>query len=540
MKIRRKWILLCLVFFALLISTETIYAQKQNAGSVVDDALDFFEQVETSSQIPRTYTEKVFSSRDIQRGRQRSTGSALNSSSVILDALELKDMDIVDVLKLISKKSGLNIVAGKNVRGKVTIYLKNVNVKEALEIILESNDLAYVDEGSIIKVLTDQEFQQIYGYKFGQKTETKLIHLEYVRADEMLPVLTQMKSQSGQIASDPKSNTIIITDRLEKILLMEEVIERADVALVTQVFSLHYAKADEVAGKIKSLLTKNVGKIEFDERSNKIFITETKENIEEILKMCKAFDEKHPEVLIEAKILQINLSDRYKMGIDWQAIVSDYHNLDLGSSFDILSSDDKSGKLSIGTIASDDYHVLIEALETVGKTNILSNPRVAVINNEEAKILVGSSEPYVTSETTTTASGPTTTSETVNFIEVGVKLYVTPTIHGDGYITMKIKPEVSSRTGYIDTSTNNQIPIIETSEAETTVMAKDGVTIVIGGLIKEEEIHTVNKVPLLGDIPFLGSIFRNEDKEARKTEIVIFLTPRIITGDSLSEDVLGN
>ena len=178
-------------------------------------------------------------------------------------------------------------------------------------------------------------------------------------------------------------------------------------------------------------------------------------------------------------------------------------------------------------------------MDTVGKTNILSNPRITVINNEEAKILVGSSEPYVTSETTTTASGPTTTAESVNFIEVGVKLFVTPTIHGDGYVTMKIKPEVSSRTGSITTSTNNEIPVVETSEAETTVMVKDGVTIVIGGLIKEQDIRTVKKVPLLGDLPFLGFAFRNENKSIEKTEIVIFLTPRIISGDIQSQETIS-
>ena len=539
MNIKRKFILCCLIIFVLLIGATISYAQKDSSSSAVADALDFFEQVQAEEQMPRTYSGKVFSARNIGEINQGFGSSASAPKGIVLDALELKDMDIVDVLKLISKKSGLNIVAGKNVRGKVTIYLKNVDVRDALQIILESNDLAYVEDGGSIKVLTAQDFQQMYGYKFGQKTETKLIQLEYAKAEDILPVLGQMKSQSGLATADSKSNTLIITDRPEKILLMEEVIRRADIPLTTKVFSLRYAKADEVSSKIQNLLTKNVGKIEFDDRSNKIFVTETKEKINEILKMIEAFDEKHPEVLIEAKILQITLSDQYKMGIDWQAIVSNFHSLQLASDFDVLSSTDKSGKLSIGTIASDDYEVLIEALETVGKTNILSNPRIAVINNEEAKILVGSSEPYVTSETTTTASGPTTTAESVNFIEVGVKLFVTPTIHGDGYITMKIKPEVSSLTGYVTTSTNNKIPKIETSEAETTVTAKDGVTIIIGGLIKEQDIRTVKKVPFLGDIPFLGSIFRNEDKNVTKTEIVIFLTPRIITGDLLSgEDIL--
>ena len=172
-----------------------------------------------------------------------------------------------------------------------------------------------------------------------------------------------------------------------------------------------------------------------------------------------------------------------------------------------------------------------DALETVGETNILSAPRIMVVNNKEAKILVGSTEPYVTTTTTTPSAGPTTTAESVNFIDVGVKLYVTPTIHEDDFITMKIKPEVSSVTSNLTTSNNNTIPIVETSEAETTVNVKDGVTVIIGGLIKEETINTTKQIPFLGKIPVLGMIFRSTNNSTSKTEIVIFLTPRIVTGD---------
>jgi len=100
----------------------------------------------------------------------------IEKNSMVIDVLELKDMDIGDVLKLISKKSGLNIISGKNVVGKVTIYLKNVDVRDALRIILESNDLAYVEEGGIIKVIPGQEFEGIYGFKFGQDLKTRLFN----------------------------------------------------------------------------------------------------------------------------------------------------------------------------------------------------------------------------------------------------------------------------------------------------------------------------------------------------------------------------
>jgi type II secretory pathway component GspD/PulD (secretin) len=149
----------------------------------------------------------------------------------------------------------------------------------------------------------------------------------------------------------------------------------------------------------------------------------------------------------------------------------------------------------------------------------------------EARILVGSSKPYVTTTTTAPSSGPVTVSEEVKFIDVGVKLVVTPVIHKDGYITMKIRPEVSSAATSLKTGQNNLIPIVDTSEVETTVRVKDGVTIMIGGLIKEEKSRGDFKVPVLGDIPLVGSAFKSQSRGKEQSEIVIFLTPRIISGD---------
>lgn len=451
------------------------------------------------------------------------------AKKIIIDTLELKDMDIADVLKLISQKSGLNIAAGKNVQAKVTIYLKDVDVWDALRIILETNDLAYEQEGNIIKVITARDYELLFGNRFGDKSQVKIVPLQYAAAGDLVLLLSQMKSSIGKVMADEKSNTMVLIDTLSKISDMQSLIKEVDIPVVTKVFNLSYAKAEEMEKKITDIMTKNVGKVRVDKRSNKVYVTDTPAKIQEVATIISAFDERHREVLIEAKIVKVILSDQFKMGVDWAALVQKYHNLDLRGSFSVLAAADKRGKLSIGT--TDDYSVVIEALNKIGTTNTLSSPRITTINNEEAKILVGSTEPYVTTTTTTPASGPTTTAESVSFIDVGVKLFVTPTINEESYITMKIKPEVSSVTDYLPTSQNNKIPIVETSNAETTVMVKDGVTIVIGGLIKDELIETVNKVPLLGDIPLLGFVFRNKDKLMKKTELVVFLTPHIITGD---------
>jgi type II secretory pathway component GspD/PulD (secretin) len=449
----------------------------------------------------------------------------------VLDVLDLKEMDIMDVLKLISQKSGLNIVAGQNVKGRVTIFLNDIEVLDALKIIAEAYGWAFATEGDIIKVMTAKEHETKYGHKFGQETQTRIKRLLFTKASDLVSILNQIKSESGKVISDEKTGTLILRDEPHKLDEMEAIIKQIDVSIETEIYEVNYAKAEEISKKIAEVLTPTVGSMKFDARSNKIIVSDTYQTIEKVSRIIEAFDQKDKEVLIEAKIIQIALNEEHKMGVDWEAIVSDFHSLDLTGDFDVLTTSDKRGTLSIGTISNDEYTALIEALDTVGSTDILSSPRITTVNNQEAKILVGSTEPYVTTTTTTPSAGPTTTAESVNFIEVGVKLYVTPTIHNDGFITMKIKPEVSSVVSTITTSNNNTIPVVETSEAETTVIIKDGVAIVIGGLIKEEKIKSTKKVPVLGSIPLIGIAFRNESDLVRKTEIVIFLTPKIITGD---------
>jgi len=448
-----------------------------------------------------------------------------------IDLLDLKDMDIADVLKLISEKSRVNIIAGQGVIGKVSIYLRNVKLKEALKIILDSNNLAYSVQDGIVRVMPAPEFEQRFGYKFGGDIQTKVLRLQYASIPDMAELLKQIKSPYGKIISDTKSSTLVLMDAPTNLDLMEKLLKDIDVPVETAVYELSYSKAEDIATKVGETLTQNVGKIKFDKRSNTIVVTDTPNTITEIERVVRSFDVKEKQVLIEAKIMQVILNDQNKYGVNWEAVIANYHGLNFTSAFDILNSADKRGQVSIGTVDNDNYTAMVQALETAGKTNILSNPSITAINNQEAKILVGSTQPYVTTTTTTPSSGPTTVSETVNFIDVGVKLYVTPTIHKDDFITMKIRPEVSSVTSNLKTGNNNTIPVVETSQAETTVSVKHGVTIVIGGLIKEEKLSTINRVPILGSLPLLGFIFRNKDTSVRKTEIVIFLTPKIISGD---------
>lgn len=447
--------------------------------------------------------------------------------------LDIKGMDLVDALKMLAARSGVNIVVGKNVSGKVTMFLKDVDIWSAFEIILAANDLAFEKKDGIVYVMTQKDYESMYGQRQREKRAVEIARLEYARAQDLSRALTQMKSGIGKVIVDENSNSLVISDTPEKIAQMREFIENADIPIQTRVFTLNYAQAEKLSPKIQEALTKGVGTLQIDERTNKIAVTDYAQKLDEISGIIRAFDEKTAQVLIDAQIIEIKPSDKFEMGIDWDFWIEKYFKMSAALPIS------HSGRLLLGTAdttptGKGQYKAVIDLLRTVGETRILSSPRIMALNNQEAKILVGSKEAYITSTTSQSGTGSTVVSQNVNFVDVGIKLYVTPTINTGGFVTMKIRPEISSSvlTNITSVGQVTQVPIVSTSETETTVMVKDGVTIIIGGLKKDEKTKTESRMPILGDIPFLGRAFTRTSDEVKKTELVILLTPRIVSGES--------
>jgi type II secretory pathway component GspD/PulD (secretin) len=450
-------------------------------------------------------------------------------------SLDIKGMDIIDVLKILAMRGNLNIVAGKNVRGKVTVFLKDVEVKEALEIILLANGLAYEKKGDIINVMTERDYELLYGEKSSDKRAVKVIRLNYAKAREVGKSLSQIKTKIGKVIVDEDSNTVVLIDVPQSIEEMCQIVKSMDLPTQTKTFVLSYAQAKDLEEKIKESLSKNVGELKIDERMNKIVVTDLPEKIEYISRIISDFDERDKVVLIEAQIIQITLNEDIGYGINWNNVFA---------GIDTIAQSDLSINLS-GVTAPTTFtytrahgetepgdRVILRLLEQLGKTDVLSTPRITVANNQEAKVLVGTKEAYVTS-TVTQTDGTTTTADNVQFVDVGVRLSVTPTITQDGYINMKIKPEVSSAPTSLeltnpDGSVRTSVPIVTTSEAETQLLVKDGTTIIMAGLIKDTRKDNSDKIPVLADIPLLGNFFKSVGKEQEKTELVIFLTPHII------------
>jgi len=453
-------------------------------------------------------------------------------------SLDIKGMDIVDVFKMLAMRSGMNIVVGKNVTGKVVLFLKDVDAWDAFEIILLANDLAYDKKGDIINIMTQRDYELLYGERYQDKKQVKIISLKYAKAADLSRALTQIKTNIGKIVSDEGSNTLVVIDTPEKLGELEDFIKKTDLPIQTRIFNLSYAQADKIQAKIQEAITKGIGSIKIDERTNKLAVTDYPEKLDEIAKIISAFDEKTSQVLIDAQVIEIKPSDKFEMGVDWDYWIRKH--FEVRTSLPINTTN----TLLFGTVSSaaptaqGQYKAIVDLLRTIGDTKILSSPRIMALNNQEAKILVGTKDAYITSTTSQGASGQTVTSQSVNFVDVGIKLYVTPTINRDGFVTMKIRPEISSseRKSIKSEDKTTEIPIVTTSETETAVMVKNGVTIIIGGLRKDERNKTVKKIPVIGDIPLLGAFFKSTSDEIKKTELVILLTPHIMSGENSFTD----
>jgi len=446
-------------------------------------------------------------------------------------SLDLRQMDVVAVMKFLAEQGDLNIVTGKNVGGRVALASKDVTILDALDIIALSNELAYVVQNRVIHVMTEADYQRLFGSSFADQRQVERLHLQSADATNVATVLGNIKSSVGRVVADAQTRTLVLIDVPEKLEQMVAAAQSMDQAgqLQTQVFELRYAKAADVKVEVEKVLTPKLGAVRFDKRTNTLVVTDLVPQIREAQQVIDAFDRKTREVIIESKIIQVRLDDRFQMGVDWEVLFRKLSDLNVRQVFPVIPPLSLSSRLIIGSLAKDKFRAVVELLQTVGKTNILSTPQIAVVENEEAKILVGTREAYITSSITQT-TGAATTAEQVTFVDVGLQLKVTPTINREGFVTMKIKPEVSSVARLLTTASGNQIPIIETSTAETTVMVKDGVTIVIAGLMKDETFTEERKLPILGDIPILGMAFRVRENRVSKTELIFFLTPSIISG----------
>jgi type II secretory pathway component GspD/PulD (secretin) len=325
-----------------------------------------------------------------------------------------------------------------------------------------------------------------------------------------------------------------------------------------------------------SAFMSDTGKIVPDVENNAIMVMDYPHNIAAVEDYLKMADKPGQQILIEARIVEVKLDKEHTFGVNWQALTNKRHLYSLNSSGQqvqgitqglpqFATSTDQVLPVHWEPIQGDallpftmgffdsNINAVISTLAAQMKTDILSAPKVTTTNNRRAKINVIKNTPYVDSvvltwQTIAGAGGVSTTvpvyTYTYNYADEGVNMEVTPLINNDGTVTLTLYPEVKEIVKWHDmpgpsgASRNPQLPETDVRSTQTKVTVKEGQTLVIGGLMREKNMDGESKVPVLGDMPILGGLFRSKYSTKEKTELLIFVMPKIISSASLVKEIV--
>ncbi len=308
---------------------------------------------------------------------------------------------------------------------------------------------------------------------------------------------------------------------------------------ISKVFGLDYTLSDSFRAELEGLLSDG-GRIVFDPASSGIMVIDAPANVKRIESYLALADPDRQQVMIEASIVEVSLGKDDEMGVDWNRI-----------DYSLLNADGVTGEItqslapgaSTGTdqqtgwdgfqfaVSHERGSALLRAIATNTNMDLLSAPKIATLNNQKAVIKVTERVPYIKTSTDIAEAGFISTKEETEFEEVGIILEATPQISADGSVFLSIRPEISEVTSWF-----NGQPVVDSRSVETTIKVGDGQTVIIGGLLRDGVTQTINKVPLLGDIPGLGLLLRSKREVQTKTELLILITPRIVDAGALSQE----
>ena len=436
----------------------------------------------------------VFAQEDNEQSKdEEKTMTELEKRMQKIVCIDANEEPIGLVIQQLADQVDVDLIISPKVTGQVTVSLSDVSLKEALQCILDVNGAAYIAGENVIRIL-------------------------------------------------PRDEVPAISERL-----------------VTQTFEIIYADVEQVVAALEKFKSPQ-GSVSCIEGTSHIIVTDIESKVKQIASLIETIDRITPQVLVEVRIYDITSKDNLDLGVEWGA--SSRTNQD--SSFNLSSNDftvEKGGNdtyihsktdpalmggfegatsktasetlgfLRFGVL---NEHIDIDARLRAEKENVnaklLANPRILVIDNETALFDIVTEHPYV--EKTITSGSVT---ENVQFKQVGIRLEVTPHIARNGMLRLNIAPEFGVVVSQVTVSSTN-VPVVDTRKVNTVALVQDGQTVVLGGMKKKDTTQQINKVPVLGDIPVLGRLFRFEGEATANTELVVFITPHIVIEPSLSED----
>lgn len=434
-----------------------------------------------------------FSSGPITLAQQSTTAASFKGSKVTID---MYDADIINVIRLIGDVSGKNVVVSEEVTGKVTVKLKNVPWDQALDVVLKTKDLGQETKGGIIRVVPQAK---------------------------------------------------IDAERTERLKQLDEREKKLPTAV--RLIPVNYAVASELTPQIKELLSAR-GKVTQDARTNVIIVEDIRENLDQAERLVKTLDTQTPQVLIEARMVEGTTTFTRNLGIQWGGGLffsqrgGNPTGLVFPNNVGIVGGADAGGGAAIpgvffppnfavnlpaqnvnssvgvnlGSIGNFGFvNARLSAAETSGQAKIISSPRITTLNNKRARITQG-----------TDISVPTVTQNvlTVQTVTAALELDVTPHVTADGSILMAIR--LTNNVPDFSQQVAGGVPPVSTKEAETEMLVKDGDTAVIGGIYTRNTAENFAQTPFLGSIPILGWLFKNVNESDTRTEMLVFITPRIV------------
>jgi type IV pilus assembly protein PilQ len=426
-------------------------------------------------------------------------------------SMDFKDADLTNVFRIIAEVSNLNVITADDVKGKVSLRLVNVPWDQALDIVLRSKSLGAAQEGNVLRIAPLSSLRKEEQDRFDAQKQ-----------------VDQSRQEAMNRAAEVKATQEAVFDTIP----------------------VSYSKASELLAKIKPLTSK-FGRLDSDDRTNMLIIRDLPQNIAEVKAMVATLDTATPQVLIEARIVEVETSFARELGIQWGGAYRDGSSTQFGmTGAQGLSGSSNPGApidaattnpftastppgswavnlpaaIGLGSGGGIAFGILkdnlrldlaLTALESSGNAKIVSSPKVVTVDNREATIEQGTQIPY----STVSASGTNT-----QFVDATLRLKVTPHITPDGRVSMKVEaqndsPGEATPTGQLS---------INKKKATTEVLIQDGETAVIGGIMQVARSESQSGLPWLSKIPVLGYLFRKDTNTARNRELLIFITPKIL------------
>ncbi|MGI2039355.1 pilus (MSHA type) biogenesis protein MshL [Shewanella frigidimarina] len=445
------------------------------------------------------------------------------------------------------KDTPLSVAVHPDVQGKISLSLKAVTLSEAIQVVEDIYGYEVNREGRILRVFPSGMRTETFplNYIYMQREGLSLTSVSSGRISDQNNNSSNGSNNSNSNSSNSSSNSNSSngnsnsSDNTNGTFIRSTTKTDFWGELQTTLMSI----MGETGGGRQVVVTPQAGLV-----TVRAFPDELRQ-IRSFLQIAENHLQR--QVILEAKIIEVTLSDGYQQGIQWENVLGHAGSTNIDFSTSAGQGLSNAITSAIGGVTSinftgSDFSTIINLLDTQGDVDVLSSPRVTASNNQKAVIKVGNDEYFVTDVSSTTVAG--TTPVTTPQVELtpffsGIALDVTPQIDEYGNVILHVHPsviDVTSQTKEIKISDSTlELPLAQSEirESDTVIRAASGDVVVIGGLMKSENIETVSKVPLLGDIPFLGEAFTSRTKSKKKTELIIMLKPTVVGGDTWKDEL---